>query len=70
MLDFFSTIADSIGLFLQFIGNTVSGLLQVISIAIRSFGWLTAALGFMPSVLIGFASAGILLAVFYHFIGR
>lgn len=70
MLDFLSTIADSIGLFLQFIGNTVSGLLQVFGIAVRSFGWLTVALGYMPSVLMGFASAGILLVLFYHLIGR
>lgn len=70
MLDFLSTIADSIGLFLQFIGNTVSGLLQVFGIAFRSFGWLSVAVGYMPSVLVGFAGAGILLVLLFLLIGR
>ena len=70
MLDFLSTIADSIGLFLQFIGNMVSGLLQVFGVAFHSFGWLSVSLGYMPSVLVGFAGAGILLVLFFHLIGR
>lgn len=70
MLDFLSTIADSIGLFLQFISNIVSGLVQVFGFAARSFGWLTVALGYMPSVLIGFAITGLFLVLLFHLIGR
>lgn len=70
MLDFLSTIADSLGLFLQFIANTVSGILQVSALAFHSVGWLSVALGYMPSVLTGFVMLGILLTIIYHLIGR
>lgn len=70
MLDFFSAIADSIGLFLQYILTTVGGLLQVLVLGMQSLGWLTIALGYMPSVLIGFVMVGIFLTFVYHLIGR
>ena len=70
MLEFLSTIAESIGLFLQFIGSTVSGLLGVFGLAFRSMGWLTVALGYMPSVLVGFAMTGVLITILFHLIGR
>lgn len=70
MLNFFSTIAESIGLLLQFLGNTISGLLQAIAIAFHSFGWLTVALGYMPSVLMGFAFMGLLLTFLFFILGR
>lgn len=70
MLDFLSTIAESIGLFLQFIGSTVSGLLQVFALTSRCAGWLTVALGYMPSVLVGFAMTGILLTILFLILGR
>lgn len=70
MFEFLSTIAESIGLFLQFIGSTVSGLLGVFGLAFRSMGWLTVALGYMPSVLVGFAMTGVLITILFHLIGR
>lgn len=70
MLDFLSTIAESIGVFIQFIGSTVLGLLQVISLSVRSISWLSVALGYLPSVLVGFAMTGILLTILFHLLGR
>lgn len=70
MLNFLSTIADSIGLFLQFLGNTISGVMQVFAIGIQSFGWLGVALGYLPSVFMGFAGLGLLISLFYFLIGR
>lgn len=70
MLEFLSTIAESIGLFLQFIGSTVSGLLGVFGLAVRSLGWLSVAIGYMPSVLVGFAMTGIIITVLFQLIGR
>lgn len=70
MLDFLSTIADSIGLFLQFLGNTISGVMQVFGIAGQSILWLNVALGYLPSVFMGFATLGILISLFYFLLGR
>lgn len=70
MLDFLSTIADSIGLALQFLGNSISGLMQCFGIAFHSLGWLTVALGYMPSVFMGFALLGILFTLIFFLIGR
>lgn len=70
MLDFLSTIADSIGLFLQFLYNTISGVMQVFAIGVHSFGWLAVALGYLPSVFMGFATVGLLVCLFYFLLGR
>lgn len=70
MLDFLSTISDSIGLFLQFLGNIISGTLQVFGIAGQSIMWLNVALGYLPSVFVGFATVGIAISLFYFLLGR
>lgn len=70
MLDFLSTIANSLALFLQFIGQTVTGLFQVFALTFQALGWLTVSIGYMPSVLVGFATTGIVLSILYLLLGR
>lgn len=70
MLSWLSSIGEAIGIFLQFIGSTISGLLTVFGLVGQSFGWLTVAIGYMPSVLTGFVMAGLTITIVYHLIGR
>lgn len=70
MLEFLSTIAESIGVFLQFISSTVSGLVGIFRLAIQSTGWLAVAVGYMPVALVGFAMLGIVITILFQLIGR
>lgn len=70
MLDFFTSISDSISAFLSFCMNIIEGLGYMISMVPKSMGIVNASFGYLPSVLVTFAGAGIAICVVLFLIGR
>lgn len=70
VLNWLSSIGESIGVFVQFVTSTVSGILSVFALVGRSFTFLTVAVSYLPSVLLVFVTAGLTITIVYHLIGR
>lgn len=70
VLNWLSSIGESIGIFIQFVTSTISGILSVFALVGRSFVFLTSAVSYLPSVLLVFVTAGLTITIVYHLIGR
>ena len=70
MISWLSGIGEAFVAILSFISSTITGILQVFALVGQSVAFLTTMLGFVPSVLLVFALAGIGITVFFHLIGR
>ncbi len=70
MLSWLSGIGEAFVSILSFISSTITGILQVFALVGQSVAFLTTMFGFIPSVLLVFAVAGIGITVFFQLIGR
>lgn len=70
MLDFLSAVADSFSALLSFVLNLVNGLIYLVGMVPKSMGIVNASFGYLPSVLVTFAGAGIAICVVLFLIGR
>lgn len=55
---------------MQVVTSFFSGILAVFSLVAEGMVYIVAILGFLPSVLLGFAMAGLTICVVFHLIGR
>lgn len=70
MLSWLSSIGESIGVFVQFVTSTVSGILSVFGLIGQCWTFLTLSWGYMPSVLLVFITAGLTITIVFQLIGR
>lgn len=70
VLSWLSSIGEAIGVFVQFIGSTISGLLSVFSLITDCFVFLGYTWFALPSVLLVFCTAAITIIIVFQLIGR
>lgn len=70
MLNFLQSISDFLQAIGSFIMNLVEGVLFMIQMIPQAMGTVTMAFGYMPAMLVTFATAGIAICVVFHLIGR
>lgn len=70
MLDWISSIGDSIGVFVQFVSSLISGIISVFSLIGQSFAFLGVVWVYLPSVLLVFCVAAITIIIVFQLIGR
>lgn len=70
VLSWLSSIGDAIGILVQFVTSTVSGILSVFGLIGQCFAFLTVSWGYMPSVLLVFITAGLTITIVFQLIGR
>lgn len=70
MLEFFSTLIDffvSIG---HLLTNLLTGVAYIFALIPQGISFITYSIGFLPSVLVAFAFAGVSICVLFNIIGR
>lgn len=70
MLSWLSSIGDAIGIFVQFVSSTITGILSVFALVAQSFTFLGIAWIQLPSVLLVFCVAGLSIVIVFQLIGR
>lgn len=70
MLSWLSSIGDSIGIFIQFLTSTVTGILSVFALVGEAFSFIAVSWVLLPAPLLVFATAGISIVIVFHLIGR
>lgn len=70
MLDFLAGISNAIVSVFQLLINLISGIVQLVALAIEFVSYLTIVLGYLPSPLLAFAGLGISLSVILLLVGR
>lgn len=70
MLSWLASIGESIGVFVQFIIQTITGILSVFGLIGQSVAFLGIAWAQLPSVLYVFVTAAIAIVIVFQFIGR
>lgn len=70
MLDFLQAISGFLQALGSFVMNLVDGVLFLIQMVPQAMGTITMAFGYMPAMLVTFATAGIAICVVFHLIGR
>ena len=70
MLSWLASIGNSFVVFIQFLISTISGILSVFGLIAQSLVFLGLSWGFLPSVLLVFAVAGVSIVVVFLLIGR
>lgn len=70
MLSWLSSIGNSFVVFIQFLISTLSGILSVFGLIAQSLVFLALSWGYLPSVLLVFAVAGVSIIVVFQLIGR
>lgn len=60
----------ALGTIVDFISTLLTGIIQVFALVAQSMVFMATLWTLIPPVLVVFASAGVGIAVFYHFIGR
>ena len=70
MLEFFSSISNVIVTLLQLLINSVSGIINIITLSIEYIAYLMQVLADIPSPLLAFAAMGISLSVILLLLGR
>lgn len=70
MLNALQSILDFIGMIGSFVSNLVTGLFSMITMIPQAFSAISYTLGYMPSQLLVFATAGITICIVFHIIGR
>ena len=70
MLSWLGSIGDAFGIIMQVVTSFFSGILAVFSLVAEGMVYIVAILGFLPSVVLGFAMAGLTICVVFHLIGR
>lgn len=70
MISFLSSIGDAISTFLDVIVTIFQAIVSVFTMLIEGFVFITYCIGLLPTFLIVFATAGIMVCVILHLIGR
>lgn len=70
MLEFFQALGQAFESVLAFIFNIIEGLIFLITMIPSALDTLQVSLGYMPSILAGFALVGILICIVFQLIGR
>lgn len=70
MLDFLQSISQFLQALGSFVLNLVDGVIFMIQMIPQAMGTVTMAFGYMPAMLVTFATAGIAICVVFHLIGR
>lgn len=70
MIEFFKSILNSITTVFDMLSYLVTGLVQLFSMIPSGFAMLTYSIGFLPTVLLAFASVAITISIVYLIIGR
>ena len=70
MLEFFSSISNIIVTLIQLLINSVSGIINIITLSIEYIAYLMQVLAYIPSPLLAFAAMGISLSVILLLLGR
>lgn len=70
VLSWLSSIGESIGIFIQFVTSTISGIVSVFGLIGQCFAFLTFSFGYLPSVLLVFITAGLTITIVFQLIGR
>lgn len=70
MIEFFKSILNSITTVFDMLSYLVTGLVQLFAMIPSGFAMLTYSIGFLPTVLLAFASVAITISIVYFIIGR
>lgn len=70
MLEFLSTISDSIVTLFSFLISSVQNMFQVLQMLVHGSAFLTQCVAFLPTVVAPFAWAAITISVVFLIIGR
>lgn len=70
MIEFFKSILNAITILFDLVSYLVTGLVQLFSMIPSGFALLTYSIGFLPTVLLAFASVAITISIVYLIIGR
>jgi hypothetical protein len=70
MLDFLASISNAIVAVFQLLINLISGIVQLVALAIEFVSYITIVLGYLPTPLLAFAGLGISLSVILLLVGR
>ena len=70
MLGALKEIVNFIGMIIDFVVQLVTGIIQLLALIPKMVETLTASLGLLPSLLVGFAGVTITVAVIFIIVGR
>ena len=70
MIEFFKSILNAITTVFDMFSYLVTGLVQLFAMIPSGFAMLTYSIGFLPTVLLAFASVAITISIIYLIIGR
>lgn len=70
MIEFFKSILNAITTLFDMVSYLVTGLVQLFAMIPSGFVLLTYSIGFLPTVLLAFASVAITISIVYLIIGR
>lgn len=70
MLDFLAGISNAIVAVFQLLINLISGIVQLVALAVEFVSYITIVLGYLPTPLLAFAGLGISLSVILLLVGR
>lgn len=70
MIEFFKSILNVITTVFDMLSYLVTGLVQLFAMIPSGFAMLTYSIGFLPTVLLAFASVAITISIIYLIIGR
>lgn len=70
MTSFFQQILDVISLAFDFILNILEAIVNLFSLIFYWMSWLTTLFGFLPSILVSFATLAMFLSLMFFIIGR
>lgn len=70
MIEFFKSILNAVGTLFDLVKYLVNGLVQLFAMIPSAFAMLTYSIGFLPTVLLGFAAVAITISIVYLIIGR
>ena len=70
MIEFFTSMLNAITTLFDMVSYLVTGLVQLFAMIPSGFALLTYSIGFLPTVLLAFASVAITISIVYLIIGR
>lgn len=70
MIEFFKSILNAVSTLFDLVKYLVTGLVQLFTMIPSAFSMLTYSIGFLSTVLLGFAAVAITISIVYLIIGR
>lgn len=70
MLDFISSIGSAISTVFEIITTVISAIVSVFTMLVDGLVFITYCIGLLPTFLIVFATAGIMICIVLHILGR